>query len=224
MKEQSFIQLFKQSPFARWDMRHQPVKPVPYPLDFKGPNIDESKRPTVHYALKHDPPPKLWGRPLEVVKVKELDGEYGGLGIVEHANVNPLRVQLLGILERARVAAKQEPLYQSPTKDLFNLPVAVNTLEGNRQESAKYYSKESIVKLEKRIPVIGRLLRRIDTGYTVNVVGVHAHLPLFEIPKHCSFTMEDLVRKRAFKFYVKEAIFESANELPKIVLSFYESQ
>ena len=179
--------------------------------------MDESLRPSTHYGLKHDPPPRLWGRPVNVVRVKELDGEYDGLGIVEHANIDTLRIQLLGILERARVEAEK----MTPS-DLFGLPVSSDPNEGMAQERAKYYSKDSIVKLGKRIPVVGRLLRRIDTGYTVNVVGIRAHLPLFEIPKYCEFSMEDLVRKRAFKFYVKEAHFESPTTTPKLILSFFE--
>ena len=217
MKEQSFIKLFRQSQFARWETARQPVKPSKYPLSFSGPNIDESLRPSTHYGLKHDPPPRLWGRPVNVVRVKELDGEYDGLGIVEHANIDTLRIKLLGTLERARVEAEKT----SPS-DLFGLPVANDPNDGSTQERAKYYSRDPIVKLGKRIPVVGRLLRRIDTGYTVNVVGLHAHLPLFEIPKYCEFSMEDLVRKRAFKFYVKEVHFEPSLESPKMILTFFE--
>jgi hypothetical protein len=200
MKEQSFAHLFRHSAFVRWNPSTQPLKPSKYPLQFAAPNIDETMRPTTHYGLKHDPPAKLWGRPLNVIKVKELDGEYGGMGTVEHYNINALRMQLLNVLK----------------KQQFNHEAADSAAGGSK--------KGQLAKgLEKRIPVVGRLLRRVDNGYQVSVVGLNAHLSMLEIPKHCQFTMDDLVRKRVFKFYVKEAYFEEPSGTARLSLSFYES-
>jgi hypothetical protein len=215
MKEQSFGALFKQSSFARWKCDVQYLSPSKYPLPvLMDPNIDEKQRPQF-YGLKYDPPSKIWGRVPNVIKVKMLDGEYEGLGLVEHANIQNIRTKLLAVLERTGSETS------SVRPNLLGIPETVS----NEKCIVKpnFYSRGGHITVDKRLPVLGRLMQRVDTGYTVNVAGNYAHLPLFEIPRHCQFTMEDVVRKRVFKFFIKETIIDGPAKKPRIILSFYDS-
>lgn len=182
MKDQSFTSLFRNSQLAKWTAnKSQPIKPSPFPLPVpkNDPNYDVHSRPAF-YGLKHDPPARLWGRPVNVIKVDALDGPYGGLGLVNHCNMDPLKAKLFEVLK------------------------------GNPNPQPG-----------QRVPVVGRVLQRIDNGYVINVAGVQCFLPAIEVPAHCRFTMDDFVRKRAYRFFVKEAQFD-AGDKPRIVLSLYQ--
>lgn len=158
-----------------------------------------------------------------MVKSGRLDGEYGGLGLVEHCGLEPIQVELLAMLQRVHsTRPPQDPLSFGINDAGYAPPMPASSRESGGREAGvpKYWTGPTVFS-ETRMPVVARLIRRADSGYLMSVAGMDALLPAFEMPKYCQFSMDDVVRKRAFKVFVKDCVW-GHGRFPKLTLSFYD--
>lgn len=188
----SFAELFRTSRFASYDPKipriYAPSKRAPETIPGRTTN-NTIDRPAF-FGFKRDLPPTHYGQPIHHVQVHRQDGRYG--------------------LSEIRDGATQARAYQVISE--------LQRLLGQSQGlGSDFQGRPMLFPEGLRIP--GRVLNRLDNGgYAIGVGGVVAELPYGEIPLLQHFTTDDILNRRAFYFYVKQAVMEKDGK-PSIILS-----
>lgn len=192
--EQNFAKLFRQSAFAAYNS--------------KLPNVARLTPNSKNYGFKKDLRLKEFP---EIVSVKKVDGIYGP--VVQDITFQAKSEEFLRTL-LLKVGTEKISAY-----DLFghSAKPRSNLLAGT------YYPSSS-----QQVQVIGRLLNRINganrrDGYAVGVCGIVCRLPPDEIPYTVMFSINDVLAKKAYKFYV-ESIRITAFGKPDIILTMKEKK
>lgn len=185
MKEESFAKLFRSSRFAQFDPKIPRIyKASLYPSTLVTSTANKSAQRPAFFGFKRDIHPTQYGRRLEFIQMEDMDGTYGQCKV---RNGGAQRRMYIVLTELQRLLGQDGSVNngtQIPRDDFKDRPVFC----------------------EGGVRVPGRVLNRLESGgYAIGIGGLVAELPIAEIPPMQHFSLEDVAKRRAFYFYVKQA-------------------